>query len=328
MDRLLLVRTDRVGDLVLASPCIQAAKEAWPSCEVWFLASGYAASVLQGNPYLDSLLLYQGEPPGELARRLKGYSFDAVVCLFPTWPLALALYRAGIPVRVASGFRWYQWLFNRRVYLRRSRALKKEWEYNLDLLGLLGWEGEYLPPRFYLRPEEVEWAQKVVEDKGWPRDFVALYPGGGGELLWPLGRFIQLVELMKERGMFPVVFWGPGEEDMARTLEGAGAVMAPPTNLRELASLLSLSGAMVTNNTGPMHIGAALGLPLVQLFDPRRACNPARWGYYGRGKRVLLPPVPRCSGKCTPKCAYHPCMEAIEPQTVLKALEEVLHEKE
>ena len=315
-----------MGDLVLASPCIQAAKEAWPSCEVFFLASEYAAPVLQENPYLDSLLVYKGETPGELARKLKSHSFDAVVCLFPTWPLARALYRAGIPVRVVSGFRWYQWLFNRRVYLRRSQALKKEWEYNLDLLRPLGWKGEYLTPRLYLSPQEEEWARRVAREKGWPTDFVALYPGGGGEIRWPLHRFFFLVKLMKDKGIPPVVFWGPGEEDLARAMEKTGALVAPATNLRQLAALLSLARAMVTNNTGPMHIGAALGLPLVQLFDPRRACNPARWGYYGRGKRVLLPPVPRCS-KCTPKCAYYPCMEGIEPEVVLEALEEVLDEE-
>ena len=327
MNRLLLVRTDRVGDLVLATPCIQAAKETWPSCEVAFLASQYAAPVLEQDPYLDRLLVYRGEPPQALARRIKGFSFEAVVCLFPTWPLAQALFRAGIPVRVASGFRWYQWLFNRRVYLRRSQGLKKEWEYNLDLLRPLGWRGEYVPPRFHLSSGEREWARAKVREEGWPQEFVALYPGGRGEMRWPIDKFLELVRLMDQRGIPSVVFWGPGEEDFGKTLGEAGALVAPPTDLRQLAALLSMARAMVTNNTGPMHIGAALGLPLVQLFDPRRACNPARWGYHDLGRRVLVPPVPRC-GRCTPKCRFYPCMDAIEPLDVLEALEEVLGEKE
>lgn len=326
MDRVLLVRTDRVGDLVLATPCIQAVKEAWPSCEVTFLASGYGAPVLENNSYLDRLLVYWGESAGELAETLKRYAFDAVVCLFPTFTLSVAFFKAGIPVRVASGFRWYQWLYNKRTYLRRSQALKKEWEYNLDLLRLLGWQGEYLRPRVYLSPQEEEWARDVARKEGWPEEFVALYPGGGREMRWPLHHFTVLAELLRERGLAVVVFWGPGEEDLAGALRKAGAFVAPPTNLRQLMALISLAKAMVANNTGPMHIGAALGLPLVQLFDPRRACNPARWGYYGTGKRVLLPPVPRC-GKCTTKCEYYPCMEGIEPQEVLEALEEVLSGK-
>ncbi len=312
--------------MILATPCIQAAKEAWPSCEVTFLAGRYGAPVLENNPYLDRLLIYDGEPAGELARDLGKYAFDSVVCLLPTFSLSLAFFRAKIPLRVASGFRWYQWLYNKRTYLRRSLGFKKEWEYNLDLLRLLGWEGEYLRPRVYLSPHEGEWAREVVEEMGWPEEFVALYPGGGKEIRWPIRHFVTLVRLLKEKGMAAVVFWGPGEEDLAGALGEEGAFMAPPTNLRQLMALLSLARAMVTNNTGPMHIGAALDLPLVQLFDPRRACNPARWGYYGVGRRVLLPVVPRCD-KCTPKCEYYPCMEGIEPREVLEALEEVLRGK-
>ncbi len=325
MDRLLLVRTDRVGDLVLATSCIQGIKEKWPSWEVHFLAGKYAAPVLEHNPHLKGVILYDGEGPSDLAKILKEIGFQRSVVLFPTFYLAWALYSAKVPVRVASGFRWYQGLFNRRVYLRRSRCLKKEWEYNQDLLKPLGWDGSYREPRLYLSPQELDWAWDLVRGEGWPTDFVALYPGGGKEIHWPPPFFRELGRMIQDRGLGVVVFWGPGEEDLARYVAGDGLKMAPYTDLRQLMALLSLSKAMVANNTGPMHIGAALDIPLVQLFDPRWGCNPQRWGHEGPGRRVLMPSVPHCR-KCSPGCTFYPCMERLTPEEVLEALEEVLDE--
>ena len=324
MKNLLLVRTDKIGDLVLATPCLQAVKEAWPSCFVAFLAGSRAAPVLEGNPYLDELLVY-GDGPNdmELLRHLRGRNFEAAVCLFPTLEISWLLYKAKIPIRVASGFHWYQWLYNRRVYLRRSRCLKREWEYNLDLLRPLGWEGRSRCPSLYLSHEEQMRAKREAERKGWPEKFVAIYPGGGDEIRWSASHFRHLVDLIKAKGMSAVVFWGPGEEDLARGVAGEVGVVAPPTDLRQLMSFLSLSEAMVSNNTGPMHIGAALGLPMVQIFDPRWACNPVRWGHEGPGKKILVPPVPHCY-RCSPRCDHYPCMNMITPDEVMTALEEVL----
>ena len=325
MDRLLLIRTDKVGDLVLATPCIQAAKEQWPSWEIYFMASRYAAPVLEQNPHLAGVILYDGEGPGDLSKALKKMGFHAAVALLPTFSVAWVLFLAKIPVRVASGFRWYQGLFNRRVYLRRSRCFKKEWEYNQDLLKPLGWKGPYREPRLYLSPHELDWAHDTARREGWPRDFVALYPGGGKEMRWPSSSFGELGRRIQRMGLGVVVFWGPGEKELADEVAGEKGKVAPPTNLRELMALLSLSKAMVSNNTGPMHIGAALGVPLVQLFDPRWSCNPLRWGHKGLGRRILMPPVPHCK-KCSIKCSFYPCMERLTPGKVLKALEEVLNE--
>lgn len=325
MERLLLIRTDKVGDLVLATPCIQAAKEQWPSWEIYFMVSGYAAPLLEQNPYLEGVILCDGKDPDNLSKTLKKMGFHAAVVLFPTLSLAWALFLAKIPTRVASGFRWYQFLFNRRAYLRRSRCLKKEWEYNQDLLRPLGWDGPYRKPRLYLSPQELDWAKGLARKEGWPRDFVALYPGGGKEIRWPPSRFRELVKRIRRMGLGVVVFWGPGERELAQEVAGDKVKVAPPTNLRELTALLSLSRAMVANNTGPMHIGAALGVPLVQLFDPRWCCNPTRWGHEGPGRRILTPPVPYCR-KCSLRCSFYPCMERLTPEEVLKALEEVLNE--
>jgi ADP-heptose:LPS heptosyltransferase len=324
MDRLLLIRTDKVGDLVLATPCIQAAKEKWPSWEIHFMASRYAAPVLEQNPHLEGVILCDGEGPGDLSKSLKKMGFHAAVALFPTFPLAWALSLAKIPVRVASGFRWYQGLFNRRVYLRRSRCLKKEWEYNQDLLKPLGWEGPYREPCLYLSSQELDWAQDLARGEGWPRDFVVLYPGGGKEMRWSSSSFRELGRRIQHMGLGVVVFWGPGEKGLADEVAGEKGGVAPSTNLRELMALLSLSKAMVANNTGPMHIGAALGVPLVQLFDPRRGCNPLRWGHEGLERRILMPPVPHCR-KCSSGCTFYPCMERLTPEEVLRALEEVLN---
>jgi len=323
--RILIVRVDKIGDVVLATPCIRAAKESWPQVKVSFLAHEYAASLLEENPFLDEIIIYSGKSHNELKEKLKIRNFDAAVMLWGDFFIAWAIFASGIPLRAVSGFKWYQFLFNKRVYLRRSRCEKKEWEYNLDLMKLIGCNTRYIPPELYLKDEEKEWAEMTAEKLKLKKPLIGVYPGGGAEIRWPKNLFAELCHMLKREGFDVIVLWGPGEKELAYEVAGENAKVSPSTNIRQLMALINHCDAIVANNTGPMHIAAALKKPLVQIFDPRRSCNPKRWGHEGKKFRILKPPVEACK-KCHENCKFYNCMEMIPPKEVFCAVKEVLTE--
>ena len=129
---------------------------------------------------------------------------------------------------------------------------------------------------------------------------VVLLPGAGRpEKLWPSDRFAALAKKLGDRAL---VVWGPGEEDLARA---TGAPMAPPTNLRELATILKNASAVVGADTGPLHLAAALGTRVVGLFGPT---NPHRNGPYGQ------------LGNVVSTWAASRSMEGIEVEAVIRKL--------
>ncbi len=323
--KILLVRQDKIGDLVLITPAVKALKRAMPESELWVLASPYASPVLNHNPHIEGVIHWNAREPRRTTERLKDERFDAAVLFFPTWRVSWAVFRAGIPLRVGGGVRPYGFLFTHGVHIHRSRHEKSEWEYNLEVLSPLGVEAKSSEPELFLLEEEERWATALLKSTPASGKIVGLYGGGGGEIRWPLARFLELGTVLKKNGLRPIFLWGKGEEDLAREAEAAGLAVAPPTTIRELAALLHACDAVVTNNTGPMHMAAALKVPLVQIFDPRLACSPKRWGYHGKGRRVILPPVPPCK-RCQPSCTYYDCMERIEPLQVFQAIQDVISE--
>ncbi len=323
ISKILLVRQDKIGDLVLITPAIQALKEANPSIEIWVLASPYASPVLMHNPHLKGIIHWDNNT-GETIDTLKEKGFDAAILFFPTLKVSWAVFRAGIPTRIGGVLRPYWFLFTHLVPMHRSRHEKREWEYNLDVLAPLGSFNKHRP-RLYLSETEKAWARQWWGKKSRGKGLVGLYLGGGKEIRWPAKSFVELGNLLEQHGFRALFLWGKGEEPLAETARAAGFTVAPPTTVRELASLLALCDAVVTNNTGPMHMAAALNRPLVQIFDPRHACSPRRWGHQGKGRRILMPPVPPCK-RCSTNCIHYNCMEMLTPQQVFTAVREVVSE--
>ncbi len=319
----LIVRQDKIGDLVLATPVAEAVKRAAPGERIYFMCSSYASAVLRGNPHVDQIVeIDPGEGPSSIAKKIDGLhpKPERAIVLFPTLNVALAVFMARIPVRCSTGFRWYQPLFNRLTILRRSKALYKEWEYNLMIarLAFPRIDPCAYRPKVFPTAEAREKAEKLI--KGLPKPLILVYPGGGGEKRWPVERFKGLCQKISHIGT-PLVVLGPSERDLEKEFDRWP--MAAGLNLEELMGLIALCDGMVSNNTGPMHIAAALEKPLVQIFDPRRACNPKRWGHEYKKSSILYPPVPACKG-CRPDCPYGDCMDLIDEEWVFRELERCL----
>lgn len=333
---ILVARTDRIGDVVLSLPMISVLRANFPSARIAMLLRSYTKELAEGQPGLDAILLYdeQGtlKPFWAMRSELSRSRFDLVILAYPTFRLALLMFLAGIPVRVGTGYRWYSFLLNKRVYEHRKTAEKHELEYNFSLLKRIGATFErYERPRLALSVQHTRKAEQVRKELGLlPSDrVIVLHPGSGGSARdWSPSRFAQLGREMVQRGYRVIVTGGPGEEALVQgVVSGAGNGVQPLVNLlslKELAAFLQTVDLFVSNSTGPLHIAAAVGTPVIGFYPPIRACSPQRWGPYTEKKMVFVPnpnACPRCHGE---PCQGNDCMELITVSEVVQSAERML----
>ncbi len=335
--RILVIRTDRIGDVLLSTPVLSVLREQAPDSQIAALVSPYAAGAIDGHPALDEIIVDErserhGGPGGflRLVRDLRERRFDAVLVLHPTTRLALACRLAGIPVRIGTGYRAYGFLFNRRVYEHRRDARRHEVEYNLSLArALFGQAGEAAPEIHVPEAARRAVARRLRQWRVLPEDpLVLLHPGSGGSARnWPEGCFAELAERLSRSGVRVVVTGSADERDLvgrvAGSLPESVIRVAGELDIKELAALLQASSLCVTNSTGPMHVAAAVGTPTVALFCPIKPCSPVRWGPFGGDHNVLLPAVPDCPARhrCIGNaCPHFDCMERISTNDVYEAV--------
>ena len=168
---ILLARPDGIGDQVNCLPVATTLRQMIPGVRISFLSSDYAAPVLEHHPDIDDIIIGSHQDPiGEL-RALFQRGFDGVVFLKPFRRLMLAAFLARVPFRVATGYRWYSFLANKRVYEHRHDYAKHEIEYNVGLLGGLG----ITPPK-----PQYPHLELTQSEQSWGRQTAPRAPRRGG----------------------------------------------------------------------------------------------------------------------------------------------------
>ncbi|MBM3265198.1 MAG: lipopolysaccharide heptosyltransferase II [candidate division Zixibacteria bacterium] len=335
-ERILVVRTDRIGDVLLSTPVLSVLRARYPASHIAVLVAPHTLDAVAGHPAVNSVLtddaagLHRG-PAGfwKLVTRIRNERFDTVLLLHPTARLAALCCLARIPRRVGTGYRLYSFLFNLRVYDHRREAKRHEVEYNLRLAEALTGCAAVADPYIDIPADARQTIDRRMTQWGVDpeKPVVVLHPGSGGSARnWPEASFAMLSEKLSETGIQVIVSGGPGEEALAQRVAAAHptGIVADRMSLKELAALLSVCRLCVTNSTGPLHIAAGIGTPTVALFCPVGPCSPTRWGPFGSGHRVLKPDVPTCSGCIGEKCPYFDCMNRISVETVFHATQEIL----
>lgn len=330
--RILVVRTDRMGDVLLATPVPRALKMASADDHVTMMVAPYARPVLEKNPYVDDIFEYASdESDRDLIGRLKKGNYDVVVLLHPTFRLAWVLARAGIPRRIGTASRVYSVLFSERISLRRSVSTLHEADCNLAMVKSFCKTSEDWLPEIFIDDAEKKSARENLEKLGLnSQRFAVIHPGSGGSARnWPVHCFSSLADAVQSgMGMKVLITGGPGEErlvtEMASLMSSTPVTVSGGFGIRELAVVLENARLLVTNSTGPMHLAAAVGIPVVAIFCPMVGCSPRRWGPLGNGNAVLMPDVVACKKCIGEKCVHYDCMERVSVDSVLGVAESLL----
>jgi heptosyltransferase-2 len=330
--KILLTRTDRIGDVVLTLPMVSVLKQQFPKAEVWILLRRYTAELGSFASELSGVLLADEQRGTKsflnLLNEIRSHRFDAVVLAYPRPRLALMMRVARIATRVGTGYRWYSVLFNRKVYEHRKTAEKHEAEYNLGLLRGLGCEIPTLShPHISVNASQREEAMRVRRNLGIhdSERMVILHPGSGGSARdWSVENFVALAASLVKSGFAVVVTGSAAEALLARQIASAGGGIAKNASgqftLTQLAAFVSTANVFVSNSTGPLHIAAAVGTPVVAFYPPATVMSERRWGPLTEKKIVFVPDpalCPRCKGGA---CLGNECMNQVSSAQVLEAV--------
>ncbi len=327
MKNILITRTDRIGDVVLSLPVAYAIKAAHPECHVTFLVATAVAPIVQMCPWVDDCLTLGPESDAAgIVHRLRQRRFDAAVCLYPRPHIASWLKQAGIPVRVGTSRRWYSYRFSRRVSLHRAGSGRHERDLNLQLLRGLGIDRPAVSDPLCVPPQNaIDAACIILKEAGIEADsYAVVHPGSGGSARnWRPERYTEVCRMLTESGVAVLVTGSQPEVILADKVNGAMrngiASIAGRTDLPVLAAILQRASVFFGPSTGPMHLAAAVGTPVVALFGPVRTTEPARWGPLGQGHTVFVPPVLLCRCRVD-SCRQGDCMDMIGVNQVADAV--------
>ena len=329
--RILIVRTDRIGDVILSTPAIKNLREAYPNTYIGFMSRPYTKEILEGNPDLNEVIIYDkyGRHKSiwatvKFSFHLRKKKFDWAVILHPTHRTHIITFLAGIPFRVG----WDKkggWLLTARVSHQKQQGTKHELEYTLDILRRLNIPIVDKSIYFPLKKEAEEKIEQLLGEAKIERGdkFIVIHPSAScPSKRWPQEHFSQLVRLLKEKTGFPVVVvTSGGEEEFGEKIISANDVidLRGDLSISELGSLLKRAGLFISNDSGPVHIAAALEVPVISIFGRKEAgLSPLRWKPPGRNSFYFHKDV-----GCT-KCLAHNCQKGF---LCLKSItpEEVAH---
>ncbi|OGX29243.1 MAG: lipopolysaccharide heptosyltransferase II [Omnitrophica WOR_2 bacterium RIFCSPHIGHO2_01_FULL_49_10] len=337
--RILIVRTDRIGDLLLSTPAIKAVREAYPGAHIAVMVQPYVEEIVDGNPYIDEVILYDKDNKhkgffGSLGFifELKGKKFDIAIILHPTDRSNLIPFLAGIPERVGYDKK-LGFLLTKRLKDTKHLGEKHEIDYNFDVLRAVGIVAK---DRTLYMPIKAEYERVIdrfmaLNDIGSKDVIVAVHPGAScPSKRWPAYRFGRVAdELMDKYNVRIVIIGGPSDVKTVKEV-GTGMLRSPMIlseehSLGEVAALLKKCRLLISNDSGPVHIAVAVGTPVVSIFgrlDP--GLSPQRWGPVGPNDIVIHKDV-GCEECLAHNCKLSfKCLDAITVEDVLSAAERLL----
>jgi heptosyltransferase-2 len=302
VQRILVRTTNWVGDAIMSIPALDALRARFPRAEIVLLSKPWVSELYWHHPAVNRQIIYKPRsehrgPLGfaKLVRELKAERFDVAFLFQNAFHAAWMAWRAGIPLRIGYARDGRSFFLHDAIEPPLPGAYGHQVYYYLQLLFRAGVIDKPQPVeeiRLRLTDEERRWATKMIDSLGLsgPRFLVGLAPGAafGPAKRWLPERFGELADrLIGALNADVLIFGTPEEKPLAEAI-AAGmkhtpTIAAGGTSLRQLLALLARCRLVVTNDSGPMHLTAALGVPLVAIFGStdERATGPV-------GTRVRL----------------------------------------
>ena len=325
MDKIIISRTDSIGDVILTLPLCIWVKENFPQTELVFLGRSYTKDIIACFDVVDTFLNFDdfsSLPTSERIARLKA---DCIIHVFPNREIAVLSKKAKIPMRIGTAHRIFHLLTcNYRLNFSRKRSLLHESQLNFELLKPLGFnETPSFDSLFQsLNHFNIPTVSLPTEFSGIDlSNTIILHPKSQGSAVeWPLEKYIELAQVLVQQKK-TVIFTGTeneGKEFSAilpvhpQIIDSSGKL-----NLKQLICLIASCEALVACSTGPYHIAGISGIKAIGLFSPRKPIHPGRWKALGN-KSVALVFDSSCS-ECKKGKACS-CIENISVQSVLSAI--------
>jgi heptosyltransferase II len=327
----LIIRTPNwVGDAVMSTPFLRAVRKNFPHARITLLAKPWVAPVYENNPHIDRILTYDaaGRHRGlsgkfRLAKDLRKHDFDLALLLQNAFEAALLVWMAGIPIRLGYDTDARNMLLTHPVHRYPSLKRLHQIDYYLEILNgakLVANPGEI---QIFISDEEKSQAIRRIRVGGCSDSacVIGINPGAayGTAKRWFANRFAEVCNCLKSiPGACFLVFGGPGEEELGKAIAdsvGDSCInLCGKTTLREAISLIGQCRLFITNDSGLMHVAAALHIPQIAIFGSTDHTTTSPRNHLSH---IVRMPV-ACSPCMKPDCPIdHRCMDAVTVDHVL-----------
>jgi ADP-heptose:LPS heptosyltransferase len=295
VQKILVVRNDKIGDFILALPAIRAIKMAFPKAILSALVPNYTKDIAEAFAWIDEVIIDPKDPVKKkaLVASIKAQNYDAVICLFSDTYNATLVRQAKIPVRVAPATKWVQFLYTHTLRQRRSLSLKPEFEYNLDLayyfIDVLGGSVQKnVAPLFSYSQDGLASQLNKLKEVGVATDrklcFIHPVTGGSSNTLTQ-DQWKTLIRFLDNIDSFHfVVTAGPGEAAISQALVDAlqGSVSNVSLydkndGIADFMRSIACADLFIAGSTGPLHIAGAMNVPTIGFYPSKRSSKPLRW---------------------------------------------------
>ena len=353
--RVILSRTDSIGDVVLTLPMAGVLKRFFPGCTIIFLGRNYTRPVIEACKHIDQFCSWDevsGLPdPGSRIRVIDNLNADTIIHVFPVSAICKLAKQAGIQTRIATSRRFFTWLTcNRLLHIPRKNSDLHEAQLNLKMLKPLGIGKEFTleeiieayglksgqadkrtgqqadngAVQLKIKNYELQQITPVTRQVSRVTDkmTILLHPKSKGSAReWGLENFSKLIALLPEE-KFNIIVTGTKDEgalmrDFLTAHRGRIVDMTGKLTLTEFMELIRSSDAIVAASTGPLHIAAAFGIRAIGLYAPMRPIFPQRWAPLGKNASYLVLDKNCHDCRKTMVCA---CIRSIKPEAVVEKL--------
>ncbi|HUI09800.1 MAG TPA: glycosyltransferase family 9 protein [Bacteroidota bacterium] len=326
--RLLVVKLRAIGDIVQSTVVTKNLRIAFPGAAIHFLTEPPGKEALRGNPYIDGVIVYDRSLMNglDLIREVRRGHYDTVIDLFCNPRTALLTRLSGAARRVGFRFRGRTYAYNIVAEPRGDRVHSTQ--FNLDALVALGVAIQDRGIYFVVDDEDARFVEGFLPPRRAGRPFLVCINSGGGWYTkrWGLDRYAALADrIFAEWDAKIVLAWGPGQREEVEEIRrrmSSEPIVPPPTTLGQLGALLKRCDIVITNDSGPMHIAAAVGTPVLGIYGPT---DPRLQGPYGEKHVVVRNESIDCLGCNLTKCPIgHPCMLGLDVETVFAGVRQLL----
>jgi len=337
----ILVRAPNwIGDAVMGTPALMDLRDAYPEAKITLLARPTIAELLKGHPGIDEVFVYdyKGKHKGVLGkvaliRALRAQHFEMAILLQNAFEAAFLTFLSGVPERWGYATDGRRLFLSRGIDVPQQEGRVHQMEYFQRLIGELTGVQTKRAPNLMVREEEEQLVDEEFPNlaRGSGDEVIGVNPGSvyGTAKRWLPERFAdvadQLIEnrqraLSPERAVKCVIVGGLGEEDLGLTvgryMKNQPIVLSGKTTVRQLLVIIKRCSLFLTNDTGPMHIASALGVPVVAIFG---STDPVHTAPFPNQSTIVKSSV-RCSPCLLRHCPIdHRCMTGVSVEEVYRA---------
>jgi heptosyltransferase-2 len=343
IEKILIIRLSSLGDIVLTTPVIKSLKEKFPQTKIFFLTKRQYQDLLKNDPHIFSLIKFDPKEKHQgisgffkLIQELKAFEFDLVVDLHANLRSFLIRHLLKAKVKVRYDKRWLA-----RFLLVHFKFIKVKPLHTVDsYLGALkkiGVNSVEKDPQIFLDEEGENFLKDFLIEKNIEKDdiVVGIHPGARWETKrWDEEKFSRVCQILTRKPEVKIILVGDQKDQeviyrISHQAKDEKIFKAVNLPLNKFMSLIKRCDCFITNDSGPMHIASALGVPVVAIFGPTHP----QLGFspLGSGNVVLTANV-----KCSP-CSLHGekkcrkksrlCMDLIQPEMVADAVEKLLKKR-